>query len=205
VWGLDARRQAGWRARRGGVVLTGEVTGLPDPALRGYHARLAVTSFPEFCRQWWPPLVRCLIALASDTRWAQELAHDTMLAARDDWERLLTFERPDAWLFKVAIRSLRRLEARARDRGQLPDDACSAVGDLGMAAAADDWIAGHLSIVSAIRALPRRQGEVMLLHGLCRYSFAETGQILGLSEPAVRDHFARARARLDQLLSGAQA
>jgi RNA polymerase sigma-70 factor (ECF subfamily) len=192
-------------------VLTGETTagfapaahapaGLPDPAQRGYHARLAVTSFPDFYRQWWPPLVRCLITQASDTRWAQQIAHDTMLAARDNWERLLTFERPDAWLFKMAIRALRRLEARARDRGQLPDDTGTAALDLGLAAAADDWVAGHLDIVAAIRALPRRQAEVMQLHGLCRYSMAETGEILGIAETAAGEHYSRGRQRLAELL-----
>ncbi|HEU5416633.1 MAG TPA: sigma factor-like helix-turn-helix DNA-binding protein [Streptosporangiaceae bacterium] len=184
----------------GGVAVGQAPAGLPDPARRGHHARLAVTSFPDFYRQWWPPLVRCLITQASDTRWAQQIAHNTMLAARDNWERLLTYERPDAWLFKVAIRALRRLEARARDRGQLPDDAGSAAWDLGMAAAADDWIAGHLDIVAAIRALPRRQAEVMQLHGLCRYSLAETGEILGIAETAASEHFSRARTRLAELL-----
>lgn len=175
-------------------------TGLPDTASRGHRARLDVTSFPDFYRQWWPPLVRCVISQASDTRWAEDIAQETMMAARDNWERLLTFERPDAWLFKVAIRTLRRLEARAREGGLLPDDAGSAAGDLKMAAAMDDWVAGHLDIVAAIRSLPRRQGEVMFLHGLCSYTFGETAQILGIGEPTAKEHFRRARVRLQQLL-----
>jgi len=178
---------------------------MPDPAPRGHWARMTVTSFPEFFRQWWPPLLRCVIAQASDTRWAEDIAQDTMMAALGNWERLLTFERPDAWLFKVAIRSLRRLEARAREQCLLPDDAGSATGDLALAAAMDDWVAGHLDIVAAIRSLPRRQAEVAALHGLAGYTFAEAGQILGIGEPTAKEHFRRARGRLQQLLEPAPA
>ena len=174
--------------------------GRPGPASRAQRARLTVTSFPEFYRQWWPPLVRCLVAQASDTRWAEDIAQDTMLAARDNWERLLTFERPDAWLFKVGIRSLRRLEARAREQCLLPDDHTSAARDLVVAAAMDDWVATHLDVVAALRSLPRRQAEVAVLHCLAGYTFAESAQILGIAEPTAKEHFKRARVRLQQLL-----
>jgi len=173
---------------------------LPEPASRGHSARLTLTSFPDFYRQWWAPLVRCVISQASDTRWAEDIAQDTMMAARDNWERLLTFERPDAWLFKVAIRSLRRLEARAREGCLLPDGSGPGVGDLCLAAATDDWIAAHLDIVAAIRSLPRRQGEIMFLHGLAGYTFAEASQILGIGESTAKTHFQRARDRLQELL-----
>ena len=176
---------------------------VPDPASRGHWARMTVTSFPDFFQQWWPPLLRCVISQASDTRWAEDIAQDTMMAALGNWERLLTFERPDAWLFKVAIRSLRRLEARAREQCLLPDDTGSATGDLGLAAVMDDWVAGHLDIVAAIRSLPRRQSEVAALHGLAGYTFAEAGQILGIGEPTAKEHFRRARLRLQQLLEPA--
>jgi hypothetical protein len=39
-----------------------------------------------------------------------------MMIALDKWDDLLTFERPDSWVFKVATRKLRRLEAQARAR-----------------------------------------------------------------------------------------
>jgi RNA polymerase sigma-70 factor, ECF subfamily len=177
--------------------------GMAGPGPRGQRARLTVTSFPEFYRRWWPPLVRCIIAQASDTRWAEDIAQDTMMAARENWEQMLTFERPDAWLFKVAIRSLRRLEARARQQCLLPDGSGQATGDLRLAAATDDWVAGHLDILAAIRSLPRRQGEVVALHGLAGYTFAEAAQILGIGEPTAKEHFRRARDRLQQLLDPA--
>lgn len=171
----------------------------------GHRARMSTASFPDFYRRWWPSLVRCVITQASDTRWAEDIAQDAMLAAQENWDYLLTMDRPDAWLFKVAIRTLRRLEARARERCLLPDDTAAADGDLMVAAASDDWVAAHLDIVAAIRSLPRRQGEVTVLHGLIGYTFAEAAGILGITEPAAKTHFRRARVHLQQLLDPAPA
>ncbi|HSZ44467.1 MAG TPA: hypothetical protein VK823_03970 [Streptosporangiaceae bacterium] len=39
-----------------------------------------------------------------------------MMIALDKWDDLLTYERPDSRVFKVATRKLRRLEAQARAR-----------------------------------------------------------------------------------------
>jgi len=183
--------------------VSGQRSAGTGPAERG--PGLAVASFPEFFRQWWPPLVRCLVTQASDTRWAEDIAQETMMAAQDSWERLLTLDRPDAWLFKVGIRKLRRLEARARERCLLPDDTETSIGDLAMAAALDDWVGEHLDLVAAIRALPRRQCEVVVLHCLTGYTLGEAGQILGITEPTAKTHLRRARERLRQLLEPAQA
>jgi len=160
-------------------------------------------SFPEFFRQWWPPLVRYLISQASDTHCAEDVAQETMLAARDQWEQLLTFERPDAWLFKVATRRLRRWEARARERCVLLDNLDAATGDLRMAAANDDWVHDHLDIVTAIRSLPRRQAEVVALHCLLGYTFAEVADILGVTESTAKTHLYRALEHLKQVLEPA--
>ena len=48
--------------------------------------------------------------------WAEEVADDAMMIALDKWDDLLTYERPDSRVFKVATRKLRRLEAQARER-----------------------------------------------------------------------------------------
>lgn len=89
----------------------------PDPAPREHRPRPETALFEEFYEQWWPRLVRCLIAQAGDSRWAEDIAQDTMLDARDKWDQLLTYDRPDQWLLKVAIRRLRRMEAKGREGG----------------------------------------------------------------------------------------
>ncbi len=179
--------------------------GVPGPGSRGERVRLSMTSFPEFYQQCWPWLVRCLIAQAGDSRWAEDIAQETMMAARDKWDQLLTYDRPDAWLLKVAIRSLRRMEARGRQQCLLPDGDGSVTADLVAAAANDTWIEDNLDLVAAIRALPRRQAEVAFLHGLMNYTLAETAQILGLCEATAKTHKKRAWRRLQELLDPKQA
>lgn len=172
---------------------------LPESSA-GQRARLAMSSFPEFYRQYWPRLVRCLVTQAGDSRWAEDVAQETMLAAIAKWDELLTYERPDAWLFKVAIRRVRRLEAQARERRLVPEDGEAAAGDLGIAATIDVWAGEHLDLIAAIRSLPRRQAEVVVLHHLIGYTLAETGEILAMSEATAKTHLKRARERLQVLL-----
>lgn len=157
---------------------------------RGHQARLSLASFDLFYKQHLPVLVRYLISQAQDSRWAEDIAQDSMIAACDKWDDLLTVDRPDSWLFKVATRKLRRLEAHARERCWLPEVPSSS-DDLLAAAVADTWVSDHLELIAALRSLPRRQGEVIGLHFLCAYPIADAAPILGISEGAVQTHLHR--------------
>src|ERR1700722_15414048 len=88
----------------------------------GHQARLSLASFELFYRRYLPVLLRYLVSQARDSSWALDITQDAMLAAWDNWDDLLTYDRPDAWLFRVATRKLRRLEARARERCWLPEN-----------------------------------------------------------------------------------
>jgi RNA polymerase sigma factor (sigma-70 family) len=151
----------------------------------GYQARLSLASFDVFYRTYLPVLMRFLICQARDSGWALEIAQDAMTAACDKWDDLLTFDRPDSWLFMVAIRRLRRLEARARERCWLSEDR-SGADDLQIVAAIDPWVSEQRELISALRSLPRRQAEVIGLHFLAGHSITDTATILHLSTWAVR-------------------
>src|SRR5262249_51209992 len=97
---------------------------------RGREARLNLVSYDAFFERYFPVLVRYLMSQANDTSWAEDVAQETMIAASDRWDDLLTYERPDSWLFKVATRKLRRLKARARERSWLPEDMINSHSDL---------------------------------------------------------------------------
>ncbi len=163
---------------------------MSSPDERGLKARLSLVSFPVFYRQYYPLLVRILISQAQDTRWAEDVAQDTMLAAYSRWEELLGYERPDSWLFKVAIRRLRRIEAKLRRECPYQDG--DGMGDLCTAAASDSWVNDHLDVVAGIRALPRRQSEVIALHFLAEYTLDEVAEILGISLSSAKTHKRRA-------------
>jgi len=170
-----------------------------DSQGRGCQARLSLVSFPSFYQQYYPVLVRYLISQAHGTRFAEDVAQETMLAAREKWEDLLTYERPDAWLFKIAIRMLRRWEYKVRQECSYDGDGDGTVGDVGVAAATDDWVNQHVDIVTGIRSLPRRQAEVIALHYLADYTITDTAEILGISAGSAKTHLHRALDHLKRL------
>jgi DNA-directed RNA polymerase specialized sigma24 family protein len=118
---------------------------------RGREARLSLVSFETFFKRYFPALLRYLISQANDTSWAEDVAQETMIAASDKWDDLLTYDRPDSWLFKVATRKLRRLEARAREHTCLPDDTTNSRSDLTIAAASDEWVSEDIDVIASAR------------------------------------------------------
>jgi len=167
---------------------------------RGAQARLCMASREEFFGYYWPRLLRFLVSQASDSSLAEDVAAGAFEAALDNWDTLLTYQRPDSWLFKVAVRELRRLEGQARSRGVLAEDPASSATDLRVTAGADEWVADHLDLVAAMRFLPRRQAEVIALKWLAGYTVKETAQILGVSEGTVKKQLYRAVEKLRVLL-----
>ncbi len=158
----------------------------------GREARLSLASFDVFYRRYLPALVRFLISQARDSAWALEIAQDAMVAACDKWDDLLTFDRPDAWIFMIAIRRLRRLEARARERCWLTEGAgATTPSDLRMMAATDSWVSDHREVIAAVRALPRRHAEVVGLCYLAGYPIQDASVILGIGVGTARTHLRR--------------
>lgn len=168
----------------------------------GQGARLAMESQEAFFNLYWPRLVRFLLTQASDSSLAEDVAGDTFLKAWASWDTLLRYERPDSWLFKVAIRQLRQEEVRARARGRLAEDPAALMADIQQAAEADEWVADNLALTAAIRTLPRRQAEVIACT-LVGCTTGETAEILEMSETTVRLHLRRALVKLRPLLSDA--
>jgi DNA-directed RNA polymerase specialized sigma24 family protein len=65
-----------------------------------------------------------------------------------------------------------------------------------------DSLGEHQTVVSALRALPTQQREVLILRYYADLSDAEIAQVMAISTGAVRRHTARATASLRQALDG---
>jgi len=155
-----------------------------------------------FFRLYWPRLVRFLLTQASNSSLADEVAADAFFKALVSWDTLLRCERPDSWLFKVAIRQLRQEEAHARLTDSLAEDPIASMADIQQAAVMDEWVAEHLALTAAVRTLPRRQAEVIAC-ALVSCTTSETAEILGMSEGTVRSHLCLAKGKLRVLLNDA--
>lgn len=168
----------------------------PDQA-----ARAALSSFPEFYRYWMPRLTGYLRSQTSDGRWVEDIAQESMLAAQAKWDDLMTYDKPGAWLFRVATIMLRRWQSKAREQCTSLDDMITRGTHAGLVTSAGEGRTDrHLDLMSAMHALPRRQREALALHCLLEIPLAEVAGILGITEGSAKTHVHRARKRLEELL-----
>jgi RNA polymerase sigma factor (sigma-70 family) len=144
---------------------------------------------------------RAVLALAyalSGNRWvAEDLAQDTFLAAHREWARIGLYDDPGAWVrrvvanLSVSVFRRRAIEARAVARFALRQ--VPVLPELSV----EDERYWH-----AVRALPRRQSQVIALYYLEDRSAGEIAQILGMASGTVRKHLHDGRLRLARALSG---
>lgn len=135
--------------------------------------------------------MRSLALVCGDVGVAEELAQEALVRACDRWERVRGMAAPGAWVHRVALNlsrswyRRRQAEQRARTRHGPVADACS-----------NPDLADVLAIRDAIAGLPPAQRSVLALRYYLRMSVAETAEVLGSSQGAVKQHSSRAVAAL---------
>ena len=144
------------------------------------------SEFDVFYRQHFTMSVTLAHALAGG-RAAEEIAQEALLATYRKWDEL---ESPERWLWRViSNRSrsvLRRSYAEARAVSRL---VAGSVWEVELAAPVEEFWA-------AVRALPRRQAQVVALRSVEELSVSEIAEVLSCSAATVRVHLHRARQRL---------
>lgn len=142
----------------------------------------------------YPGLVRLAYVILRDRCSAEDVVMEAFLSLHAHWGSVRSKSAPLAYLRTAVIfgsRSRVREMVRERRRRQV-SEVGSADPNSAWAIARDE--AGALA--DGVRALPRRQREVVL----CRYyldlSEAETAEMLGISVGAVKRHAHRARETL---------
>jgi RNA polymerase sigma-70 factor, ECF subfamily len=145
-------------------------------------------TFEAFYLREYHAVVGLAYALSGSRLVAEDIAQEAFLRAFDHWERI---QHPSAWVRKVTVRRAGRtvhrrlLEARALARllaGRGP-----AVAEL-PEQDAEVW--------RAVRALPRRQAQVIALRYVADASVAEIARMLGLAEGTVKAQLHRGRQSL---------
>lgn len=173
---------------------------MPADARRDHPVReLAIVRsserFEDFYRREFPAVLGLAAAL-SGSRWAAEdLAQEAFLAAHRDWQRIGSYERPGAWVRRVvanlAVSSFRRRTVEARALARI------AFGDRSSVV---DPMAGDPEFWGAVRALPRRQAQVVALHYLEDLPVSEVAEILDISPGSVKRHLHEGRRTLARRL-----
>ncbi len=156
--------------------------------------------FSRFFAHWEPQVRRYLIWLEGDLSVIDDAAQETMISAFRYWEKVAYHPQPRAWLFKVAGQRLHDAqEARHRagvstDPSQLPDRAPA--GDNDAFGLWDD----RLTILDAVRKLPRQQAIATALQCQHDLPLAEIAEVMSISTGSVKTHLHHARKTLKLLL-----
>ena len=152
--------------------------------------------FDDFFRTEYPRLVPMVHALLGDRGRAEDVAQEALAAAQQAWPTVGRYERPGAWVRRVAlnrasnVRRRRGREVVALRRVAAPEHV------------EETAIGGDERLWRHVRELPEQQRFAVVLYYVEDRSVAEVADILQCSEGSVKTHLSRARAALAQALGG---
>ena len=155
-------------------------------------------------RDQYRALVRLAGLLLHDPGASEEVVQDAFVQLHLRWRRLRDPDKAAAWLRSAVLNGarsrLRHLEVRRRH-------APHARGDEGHESAEDAALARgtHDRLVAALRTLPVRQREAVVLRYYLDLSEAEMAAAMGVSAGSVKTHLHRGLAALHTRIEGREA
>jgi len=162
----------------------------PGAARTGRSADWAIT---ELYSLHYRTLVRLAVLLVRDIPTAEDVVQDSFVATHDSWHRLRNTESALAYLRHAVLnRSRSVLRHRAVVDKHPPDPPPGhPSAEYGALVRLE-----QSAVVAALRRLPGRQREAVVLRYYADFSEAETAAAMGISRGAVKSHTARAMAAL---------
>ncbi|GAA1928269.1 SigE family RNA polymerase sigma factor [Streptomyces sodiiphilus] len=161
---------------------------------------LLPADFRAFHQLYRPAYVRWAELYMGARADAEEAVDRTFEQLAADWDRILGMDNPAGYAWTILKhRTIDAVRARGR-RPVLVDTAAFETHALHHAVDPIGELEQSLSIYQAIRELPERQHDVIVLLYCMGYSTAETADILGISVPGVRSTARYARHRLKDAL-----
>ena len=151
----------------------------------------------ELHRAEYRNLVRLARLLLDDLATSEEVVQDAFVALQLRWRTIREPEKAAAWLRSAVLNGARSQLRRRRVRERLlprpgPDGPPADRGAL-----ADEE---HRRVVAALRRLPPRQQEALVLRFYLELSERETAEAMGVSAGSVKTHVHRGLAALTPLL-----
>lgn len=163
------------------------------------EARADTTLQEVFDREWAPMVRLATLLLSGDGRRAEEVVQDALLGLHRAWARLADTDRSAGYLRRSVVNGCRdvhrrRLVEQRHLRVLAREDV--APGSV------DAEAAEHDRVLRALRSLPVRQREVLVLRYWADADEAAIADTLGISRGAVKTHahrgLAAVRAALDE-------
>jgi len=144
-------------------------------------------------------LVRLAALLVRDNATAEEVVQDSFVAMQGGWQRLRDTEKALAYLRQAVVNRSRSV---LRHRTVVDKNLQKAPPDMPSAEHGALVLLERSAVVAALRGLPDRQREAIVLRYYADLSEAEIATAMGISRGAVKSHTARGmtalRAALEQ-------
>lgn len=161
---------------------------------------LRVVDVPALYHLHWRPLVRLAVLLVDDVASAEDVVQDAFIALHRRAEGLRDPDAAAAYL-RASVVNLSRSVIRRRQvaRKHLK------VAEPEATPGADELVVlrdEHRETLAAVRNLPRRQQEVLILRYWSGLSEREIAQTLGISQGSVKSAASRGIATLQGMLGG---
>jgi RNA polymerase sigma-70 factor (ECF subfamily) len=150
----------------------------------------AEVEFAWLFRTEFEPVVRTVFLILHDRDRARDIAQDAFTELLTRWSKISRYERPDAWVRRVAIRMAIRFLDRERRRPWVERE----LDPTRLPQPTD------IDLLRAIHELKPTQRAAIVLHYFEDRPIAEVADILGGSPGAVKVTLHRARHRLAELL-----
>src|SRR5690349_1041095 len=158
-------------------------------------------------------LVRLAVVMTGDRAAAEDIVQDAFLGLYRRWDRLSDLTAPLAYL-RVSVVNGCRTVLRRRSRlglwpgagaGDSPDEAVpvAGFGPPGLTESAEASVLlseEQRAVAAALRKLPRRQFEAVVLRYYLDLSIEETAQVMGINPGTVKSATHRALATVGRIL-----
>jgi RNA polymerase sigma-70 factor (sigma-E family) len=173
----------------GAATTPGAFLGAPTERTE-WSADLAVI---ELYSMHYRSLVRLAAMLVRDTPTAEEVVQDAFIAMHDAWERLRDTEKALAYMRQAVVNRSRSV---LRHRMVVEKNLQKPPPDMPSAEAGALTLLERSAVVAALRDLPERQREAIVLRYYADLSEAEIAAAMKISRGAVKSHTSRGMAAL---------
>jgi RNA polymerase sigma factor (sigma-70 family) len=149
--------------------------------------------FAEFFAASWDACLRAVAASTGNMTLAEDQTAEAFARAWASWHKVGHHPAPKAWVVRTALNAGASWWHRRRQE--------TALASHDMAAAASQEIGLDAAVLTALRRLPARQREVVVLRVFLDLDIDTTASQLGIAPGTVRAHLSRAMTALrDELV-----
>jgi RNA polymerase sigma-70 factor (sigma-E family) len=169
-----------------------------DVALGSVPARVdAEQAVAELYTLHYKPLVRLAALLLRDVGAAEEVVQEAFIEMHKGWLRLRDTEKALSYLRQAVVNRSRSV---LRHRVVVDRNAPKPAPDMPSAEHGAFALLERSAVIAALRQLPARQREALVLRFYADMSEAQIADAMGISRGAVKSHTSRAMAALRSVL-----